>query len=314
MAELAAEILEALDDLHGVHDGHRTQHAKGVLLAGTFTPTAEAAGFSRAAHFSGGPVRVTVRFSNGSGDPTAADGARTDGRGMALKFYLPGDGGTTDLVGLTLPVFFVRTGRDFLEFVRARKPDPETGQMDFAKVGAFLAAHPETQAAVERILPSFCAPVSYATCAFNSLHAFHLVAADGTRTAGRYRIEPEAGEARLSDEDGDAADPGYLQAEIVERAEREGVRFRLDFVLAEKDDDLDDPTAGWPLEQRERVTLGRLELTGVDAEREVDGDVLVFDPTRLTDGVEPTGDEIPRIRSDVYALSVLRRTGVSRTG
>ena len=157
MADLAAEILEALDDLHGVHDGHRTQHAKGVLLTGAFTAAPEAAALSRAGHFSGEPTRVTVRFSNGSGDPTNKDGERADGRGMAVKFYLA-DGTTSDLIGLTLPVFFVRTGHDFLEFVRARKPDSETGQMDFGKVGAFLASHPETQAAVEQILPSFSAP------------------------------------------------------------------------------------------------------------------------------------------------------------
>ena len=309
MTALAPEILEALDDLHGVHPGHRTQHAKGVLLAGRFTPTAEAAGLSRAGHLNA-PVRVTARFSNGSGDPSNRDGERTDGRGLAVKFYLPG-GGTTDLIGLTIPVFFVRTARDFLDFVRARRPDPGTGQMDFAKLGEFIAAHPETGAALQLIVPSFCAPESYATCAFNSLHAFVLVNEAGARTAGRYRWEPEAGEARLTDEDADAAEEGYLQAEIVERAEREGVRFRLDFVLARDGDDLDDPTVAWP-EDRERVTLGHLELTGHDTSREVDGDVLVFDPTRLADGIEPTGDEIPQVRSDVYALSVLRRTGVAR--
>ena len=48
-------------------------------------------------------------------------------------------GGTTDIVGLSLPVFFVRTAADFLAFLKARIPDPETGQLDPAKVGAFLA-------------------------------------------------------------------------------------------------------------------------------------------------------------------------------
>jgi catalase len=308
MSDLAAEILAALDDLHGVHDGHRTQHAKGVLLTGTFTPAAH--GLSKAKHLTE-PTRVTVRFSNGSGDPTASDGERRDGRGMATKWYLP-DGKTTDLVGLSLPVFFVRDGQSFLEFVRARKPDPETGEMDFEKVGAFLGAHPETQAAVGQILPAFVAPESYATCAYNSLHAFWLVAEDGTRTAGRYRWEPAAGLANLADEDADAADPGYLQAEILERAERGEASFTLHFVKAAEEDDLDDPTVAWP-DDRESVELGRLELTGKDTSRETDpGDVLVFDPTRLTDGIEPTGDPIPQIRSDVYALSVLRRTGVSR--
>ena len=310
MSDLAAQILEALDDLHGVHPGSRAQHAKGLLLTGEFRPAPEAARLSRAGHLNEPSTRVTARFSNGSGNPGARDGERTDGRGLAVKFYLAG-GATTDLVSLTLPVFFVRSGRDFLEFVRARRPDPQTGQMDFARVGEFLAGHPETQAALQLILPSLCAPESYATCVYNSLHAFVLVATDGTRTAGRYQWVPEAGAARLSDDDADAADPGYLQAEIVDRAERDGVRFRLDFILAGEGDDVDDPTVAWP-EDRERVTLGELTLTGPDTTREVEGDVLVFDPTRLTDGIEPTGDEIPQVRSDVYALSVLRRSGVAR--
>ena len=38
---------------------------------------------------------------------------------MAVKFYLP-DGSTADIVGLSLPVFFVRNPEEFLEFTRAR--------------------------------------------------------------------------------------------------------------------------------------------------------------------------------------------------
>jgi catalase len=36
------------------------------------------------------------------------------------------------MVGLSLPVFFARTPEDFLEFTRARKPDPETGKPEWA--------------------------------------------------------------------------------------------------------------------------------------------------------------------------------------
>ena len=39
-------------------------------------------------------------------------------------------------------------------------------------------------------------------------------------------------------------------------------------------------------------------LDGPDLERERDGDVLVFDPTRVTDGIELSGDTILRFRSD----------------
>ena len=102
-----------------VHPGHRAAHAKGVVLSGSFTPSAGASELTRAAHLAGDPVRVTVRFSNGGANPDANDAAIGDGRGIGVKFYLP-DGGTTDIVGLSLPVFFVRTPEEFLEFTLAR--------------------------------------------------------------------------------------------------------------------------------------------------------------------------------------------------
>jgi catalase len=57
------------------------------------------------------------------------------------------------------------------------------------------------------------------------------------------------------------------------------------------------------------VEVGRLELTGPDTERERDGDVLVFDPSRVTDGIELSDDPILRFRPSAYSVSVERRTG-----
>jgi len=131
--EMSERLVESLAAAYGVHPGYRAAHAKGVLCAATFTPTAEAAALSRAPHFGGAPVQAHVRFSNGSGDPAAPDSAR-DGRGMAVKFALP-DGSTTDVVAISLPVFFARTPEDLLEFNAARRPDPVTGAPDVAKVG-----------------------------------------------------------------------------------------------------------------------------------------------------------------------------------
>ena len=79
--------------------------------------------------------------------------------------------------------------------------------------------------------------------------------------------------------------------------------------LAEAEDPLDDPTAAWP-EDREQVVVGRLELTGPEQEREQGGDVLVFDPTRVVDGIELSEDPILRFRRRAYAVSVERRSGM----
>src|SRR5215212_499275 len=142
MDALAEQVVDAINDISGSHRGHRAAHAKGTLLAGTFTPSSS--GLTTAAHMQNQPVRVTARFSNGGGDPGIPDYAK-EGRGLAVKFYLP-DGSRTDVVSLSLPCFFVRTPEDFLDFTRLRKPDQETGQPDFEKLGEWMGRHPEAGA------------------------------------------------------------------------------------------------------------------------------------------------------------------------
>ena len=301
--DLAERLVDALVGLGGKHPGHRAAHAKGVLCAATFRPTAAAADLSRASHFAGPDVRAHVRFSNGSGNPTRPD-RYTDGRGIAVKFYV--DEGTTDVIGLNLPVYFSRTPEDQLAFNQVRRPDPETGQPDMEKVGAFLAEHPETVPAVQAAL-SLPVPASYVTVAYNSLHAFGFVNGEGERRFGRYRFEPDAGEQSLSAEEAAETSDDFLAEELSTRLASGPARFHLDVRLAEDDDPVDDPTAAWP-DDREIVRLGTIEITGLAFDRERDGDILVFDPTRVIDGVELTDDPILHARSAAYRVSVARRT------
>jgi catalase len=292
MSSLHEEVVDAINEISGVHPGHRAAHAKGTLLTGTFTGAGT--DLTTAAHLQGEPVRVTARFSNGGGDPNIPDYAR-EGRGMAVKFYLA-DGGKTDIVALTLPCFFVRTPEDFLSFTQARK-DPEKLMPDW------LGAHPEALTAIQAALGAD-PPESYATCAYNSIHSYRFVDGGGGSRFVRYRWEPEAGQATLSGEDAKARGRDYLQEDIVERGES---AFRLVAVIATEEDAVDDPTVAWP-DERERVELGRLVLTGPELEREQGGDILVFDPTRVVDGIELSDDAVLRFRGPAYSVSVTRRT------
>ena len=303
--ELAEQAVDAINDLSGRHPGHRAAHARGVLLTGEFRATDRARELTRAVHLSGEPVRATVRFSNGSGNPEAPDYER-DGQGLAVKLYLA-DGTKTDFVGLSLPVFFVRTVEDFIEFTRSRKPDPETGNPDPEKVGPFIEAHPEVLPAIQAAL-SAEPPASYATRRYNGIHAFRWTNADGESRYVRYRWEPEAGEESVSFDEAKERGGDFLRPEIVERAERETVAFRLVVQIAEDGDPIDDPTAAWP-EERETVEVGRLVLTGPETEREQGDDILVFDPTRVVDGVECSDDPILNFRPKAYSVSVERRSG-----
>jgi len=298
MSSLAEEIVDAINEISGVHPGHRAAHAKGTVMTGTFTGAGTE--LTTAPHLQGEPVRVTVRFSNGGADPNIPDYAR-EGRGMAVKFYLP-DGGKTDIVALTLPCFFVRTPEDFLSFTQARL-DPEKLMPDW------LGAHPEALTAIQAALGAD-PPASYATCAYNSIHSYRFVDAGGGSRFVRYRWEPEAGEATLSGEDAKARGRDYLQEDIVARGE---TAFRLTAILATEEDAVDDPTVAWP-DERERVELGRLVLTGPELQREQGGDILVFDPTRVIDGIELSDDAVLRFRGPAYSVSVERRISPEQGG
>jgi catalase len=304
--DLSEALVGAINDISGVHPGYRAAHAKGVLYRGTFTGTPEAAELTRAAHVQGDAVPATIRFSNGGGDPTRPDGAQ-DGRGMAVKFYLP-DGSKTDIVALTLPVFFVRTAEDCLEFTRLRKPDPKTGKPDLEKLGAYLGAHPEAQEAIQFGLAAQ-PPASYAQLRYYGIHSFRFVDADDVGRFVRYRWEPVAGEASISPEEAKQRSPDYLGEELRQRVSGGPVAFELHVVLAAEGDAVDDPTERWPDERRD-VLVGRLEITGPETEREQGDDVLVFDPTRVTDGIETSNDPILHARPGAYSVSVERRSGV----
>src|SRR2546421_3165187 len=305
--DLSEALVEAINDVSGVHPGHRAAHAKGTLCRGTFTATPEAAALTRAEHMQGETVPPTVLFSNGGGNPTRPDGAQ-DGRGMAVKFYLP-DGSKPDIVAITLPVFFARTPEDFLEFPRLRKPDPETGKPDLEKIGAYLGAHPEAQEAIQFGLAAQ-PPASYAQLRYNGLHAYRFENADGDARFVRYGWQPEAGEASISQEESRQRSADYLHEDILERLSQGAVAFELHVTVAEDGDAVDDPTARWPEERRD-VVVGRLEITGPETEREQGDDVLVFDPTRVTDGIETSADPILHVRPGAYSVSVERRAGGS---
>ncbi|MET0750581.1 MAG: catalase family peroxidase [Solirubrobacterales bacterium] len=308
--DLYEELVAAADDIYGgARPGTRALHAKGAWCEGIFTATPEAAALSSAFHFGGHPVEALVRFSNAQGDPEADDAER-ESRGLAVKLRGPG-GEEADILATITPAFVARTPEDFLELLDARRPDPETGQPDFERLGAYLGAHPEAQTAVQGTvgLPPIA---SFATAVFYSPHTFHLVGSEGERTAVRLRWIPDAGEERLADDEAKARGRDYLYDDLSERLAGDGtIGFELRFQLAADGDPLDDPTALWP-DEREFVSAGRLEIGAPIDDPERDDHIDVFDPLRLPDGVEPSDDPILHARRQAYSVSAYRRWGRER--
>jgi catalase len=294
------QAVNAVNERFGLHPGYRALHAKGNLYRGTFTATPEAARLTRAAHMQGQPVEATVRFSNGSGDPGSPDFAQ-DVRGMATKFHLP-DGSGTDISAQTVPRFPVSTPEAFIDLVRANAE----GAARLWKLPLFLVRNPGVVPALKANAPSLRPPASYAGVPYFAVHAFRWIDAQGGERYVRYRWEPETPEGALSKQEAESRGPDYLQEEMKERLGRGPVRFTLMLQIAGEGDTIDDPASEWP-QEREQVTAGTLEVTALEAGRETSGEVLVFDPVRVTDGIEPSSDPVLLFRPRAYSVSVDRR-------
>jgi len=299
------EAVASFEGRFGSHEGYRRLHAKGWLYRGTFTATPAAKALTRAAVFAGEPVPVVARVSNGGGDPTVPDFA-PDVRGLAVTFSRGAD--AFDIVAQSAPRFPVRSLARMVEFVRANEPSP----IGLARLAAFVAKDPKT------VLPALKAdagvlkpPASYAEQRYFGVHAFGWVDAQGGRRFVRYIWEPVAGVRFLPGAEAKSRGADYLHDEFDQRLTERPVRFTLQVQIAADGDLIDDPTAQWP-STRELVDVGTLELVAPETERETNGDILVFDPTRVIDGIELSDDPVLLVRSQVYSESVRRRTGISR--
>ena len=85
----AEDGAQLVDDFHAAFGKHhaRANHAKGVILEGSFVPTEDANALSKAAVFAGPSVPVTIRFSDFGGIPDIPDNiGGANPRGLAIKF------------------------------------------------------------------------------------------------------------------------------------------------------------------------------------------------------------------------------------
>jgi catalase len=295
------EAIEAVDWRFGRHPRHRALHAKGSLYSGRFTAAPEAASLSRAAHMQGEPVPTTIRLSNGAGNPEAPDYI-PDVRGLAVTFHLP-DGSRTDISAQTVSRFPFSEVEPFVEFVRLSKPDLANA----LKLPLFLARHPSSLGALRANLAALRPPPSFAARRYYALHAFKWLDAEGGFRHVRYTWIPTVDIPDLGRGEAKARGRDYLSEELAERLREGAVRFDLEVQVAGPGDDPDDPSSVWP-RGRQRVGVGTLEIVAPTDE----GDDLVFDPTRVTDGIEPSDDPVLRFRPRAYEISHERRTAGAR--
>jgi catalase len=297
---IEVQLVDAMNKLWGVHPGFRANHAKGVVVEGSFTASAEAKDLSRAVPFDGRKIPVTVRFSDSTGLPNLADGsAAAVPHGMSLKFHLP-DGSDTDMVLNALKFFPVSTGADFRDLLLALAASPADAAKP-TEFDEFVASHPTVPAA----FASAATPASFAEQEYYGIDAFVFVNAAGGKQAVRYQMLPEP-TVHLAPGDAAKMAPNFLMDELSARLERGPVTFHLKAQLAAPGDPTADPAQPWP-EDRKMVELGVLTIDKAVADSAEAQKALLFLPGLLTDGIEASDDPLIDVRNGAYAESFSRR-------
>lgn len=296
----AQDLVNALHSAFGEHHA-RAVHAKGILLEGTFTASAEAETLSQALIFSGKSLPVVARFSDFTGIPDIPDttGAANP-RGFAFKIRAQ-DGDEFDVVSHSFNGFPVATSDEFAVFLRdigasgpgVAHPNP---------IEQFLETHPIAKTFVSTQKPP---PASYATTAFFGVNAFTYTNAAGKAVHVRYRLVPQAGEVYLTAADLATKGPNYLREEILERITAKPIGFDWYAQIAEEGDKIEDPSIAWP-EQRRLVKLGSIAITKIVADQAAADKDTLFLPGQPHAGINPA-DPMLTLRNEAYPISFQHR-------
>lgn len=297
---IAEQIVDAMNKVFGVHKGFRANHAKGIVVEGSFKATPQAAALSKAVLFNGSEIPLTARFSDATGIPNIPDGIPdANPHGIAIKFHLP-DGSDSDLVINALKFFPVSNGADFRDLflaIAASPPDaPKPTQIE-----QFVAAHPNIAAANAAVHT----PDSFAHEEYRGVNAFVFVNKSGQKQAFRYHLVPER-IVHLDPAESQAKVPNFLIDEVQERLKKGPITFHLKAQLAAQGDQISDGAKPWP-DDRKELDLGVLTIAKVAADPFEAQNKLLFLPGQLPDGIEQSDDPMIDIRNAAYPISFARR-------
>ena len=258
LSGIVDRTMQAFDDLNGPHPGFRPAHAKGILLTGKFTPSADAMSLSRAPHLQRSSTPVTVRFSDFAGIPTIPDNdPNASPRGIAIRFHLA-EHVHTDIIAHSVDGFPARTEEEFIEFLHAA----HTSGPNAAKptpIEKFLSTHP---AALEFVQTPKPMPASFAKESYFAVNAYKFTNSKGISHYGRYRIRPEGGNEYLETFAAAKAAPHVLFDEIKARVAKRPVKMRIAVQVAGHGDVTGDSTVHWP-KDRPETALGTIELDAI---------------------------------------------------
>ena len=311
-------LLEKLAHFDRERIPERVVHARGAGTHGEFVCAEDLSGLTKAAFLSakGQKTPVFVRFSSVILPKGSAETAR-DVRGFAVKFYT-GEG-NYDLVGIDIPVFFIRDGIKFPDLVHALKPSPVTNVQESERYFDFFSALPETTNMLTYLFSDMGTPASYRMMDGFGIHAFKWINAKGEIHYVKYHFKSLQGLKNYTADEARKAggiEPAVLTKDLHDAIEAkqypswdlEVQVLTPESIKASTIDPLD-ATKLWPESMAPSRTIGRLTLNRWPDNYFESTEQVAFNTGAYVPGIEPSEDRVLQSRNFSYSDSERHRLG-----
>lgn len=312
-------MVEKLAQFNRERIPERIVHAKGGGAFGTFEVTDDVSKYTRAAVFQPGTTTETVqRFSTVAGEQGSPDTWR-DPRGFSLKFYTTE--GNYDIVGNNTPVFFIRDGIKFPDFIHSQKRLPGSGLRDADMQFDFWTLSPESAHQVTWVMGDRGLPASWREMDGFGSHTYQWINADGERFWVKYHFKTDQGIKNLTGADGEklaGIDSDYHRRDLYEAIEREDFpSWTLYVQIMPYADAKDyrfnpfDVTKVWPHSDYPLVKVGKHTLNRNPENFFAQIEQAAFSPANMVPGIGASPDKMLLTRIFSYPDAQRYRVGTN---
>ena len=310
-----------------MHFGHeripeRVVNAKGCGAHGFFKPCKSMVQYTSAAFLQDPDIEtpVFVRFSGASGSQGSADTVR-DVRGFAVKFYT--QDGNYDLVGNSMPVFYIQDAIKFPDLIHALKPEPNHDMPQASSAHDtfwdFASLVPEVTHMLMWTMSDRGLPRSFRMMEGFGVHAFRFINARNDAFFVKFHWKPKLGVHGLGWDEAQkiaGKDPDFLRRDLWEAIEAGNFpewELGVQIVDAGRENDLGfdilDPTKLIPESQVPVQIIGRMVLNRNVENFFSETEQVAFHPGNLVPGIDFSNDPLLQGRLFSYTDSQLTRLG-----
>jgi catalase len=261
-----------------------------------------------------------ARFSTVAGSRGAADTAR-DPRGFALKFYT--EDGNWDLVGNNTPIFFIRDGIKFPDFIHSQKYDPHTNRQEPDNAWDFFSHSPEATHQFTWLFGDRGIPASFRNMDGFGSHTYQWVNAKGERFWVKFHFKTDQGIKCLTSEEAaiiGGRDPSAIHKDLygaIARKEFPSWTLKVQ-VMPDKEADgyrfnPFDLTKVWPYKDYPLIPIAKMVLNRVPENFFAEVEQVAFDPSNFVPGIGPSPDPMLQARLFGYGDAHRYRLGINHT-